>query len=136
MKQTILNLIEEHKLNSNSRKREKVYKRYYLIGVLYSMNCMTLREIGEAFNRDHATVIHAIKQHNKWWHMKDQLYYRLVHELIEIVQPELMMLPKNYYFKCQAGDNMVTIQGNFTQKMLTELNETLNRHEISAIFAQ
>ena len=136
MKQTILNLIQEHKLDSNSRKREKVHKRYYLMGVLYSMNCMTLTEIGESFKRDHATVIHGIKQHNKWWHMKDQLYYRLVHDFIEIVQPELLRLPKNYYFKCKAGDNMVTIEGNFTQKMLTSLNETLNRHEISAIFAE
>lgn len=136
MKQTILELIKEHKLDGKMQTREKVYKRHYLMGVLYSMNCMPLREIGEAFNRDHATVIHGVKQHNKWWHMKDELYLRMIHELVQVVEPELLSLPKNYYFKCKASENMVTIQGNFTQKMLNALNQTLNRNEISAIFGE
>lgn len=136
MKQTILELIKEHKLDGKMQTREKVYKRHYLMACLFSMNTMPLREIGEAFNRDHSTVIHGIKQHAKWWEIKDELYYRMIHDLVEIVQPELMMLPKDYYFKCKAGDNMVTIKGNFTQKMLTALNEPLNRKQISAIFAE
>jgi|694.fasta_scaffold03773_11 hypothetical protein len=136
MKETIKELIKEHKLDGKMQTREKVYKRFYLMGVLYSLNTMPLNEIGKLFNRDHSTVIHGVKQHNKWWHMKDELYYRMIHDLVEIVEPELLSLPKNYYFKCKASENMVTIQGNFTQKMLTALNEPLNRKQISAILAE
>ena len=135
MKETIIDLIKEHKLDTKKRKREIVYKRYYLMGVLYSMNTFTLQEIGRMFNRDHATAIYGIKQHNEWWQHKDELYLKYVHSLVEIIEPGVHALPKDFYFYCHAEGDTVTIRGSFTQKMLNQLNQTLTREELSNVFS-
>lgn len=51
------------KLLSNSRARRLVWIRYILYNYLKTVGSMTLTEIGNVFNRDHATVIHGIKKH-------------------------------------------------------------------------
>ena len=46
---------EREGLTSDSRLREKVYRRHYLYAYLKA-NDFTLMEIGDAFNRHHATI--------------------------------------------------------------------------------
>ena len=67
MNEDIKELIAEFKLDKPNRKRDIVYKRYYLMHILHCRSRLCLREIGEMFNRDHSSVIHALKEHERWW---------------------------------------------------------------------
>jgi len=56
-----VNLQFEVDLTSKSRKRKEVYLRAILIKIIYKRTNYSLEKIGSFFNRDHATVIHALK---------------------------------------------------------------------------
>ena len=70
---TILEFIERDKLASKSRLRELNHKRVYLYAFLRS-NGYKLQEIGNMFNRDHATIIHGIKNYKLFKESKDPLF--------------------------------------------------------------
>jgi hypothetical protein len=53
-------IIEFHELRSSKRKRNLVYKRAFLCRTLRDIN-FTLSFIGDLINKDHSTVIHALK---------------------------------------------------------------------------
>ena len=74
--------ITKYKLDTNSRNRSYVYKRYY---VMYRLNkCkVSLTQIGKMLNRHHATVIHGIKMHRRWSRQQDKVY---LHEIDSLVQ--------------------------------------------------
>ena len=74
--------ITKYKLDTNSRNRAYVYKRYY---VMYRLNkCkVSLTQIGKMLNRHHATVIHGIRMHRRWSRMQDKVY---LHEIDSLVQ--------------------------------------------------
>ena len=131
---TILELIEEFKLNKPSRIREDVYKRFYLMNMLHQTTPLSLAEIGELFGRNHTSVIYGIKQHERWTFTKDQEYIRAIHPLPELVGDE-GLLAKTRYFNCTVTEDSVTIRGRFTKKTLQELNRPLTKTDISLIFA-
>jgi IS30 family transposase len=74
--------ITKYKLDTDSRNRSYVYKRYY---VMYRLNkCkVSLTQIGKMLNRHHATVIHGIRMHRRWSRMQDKVY---LHEIDSLVQ--------------------------------------------------
>ena len=68
-----INLIESVKgyviskgLDSKSRKQKAVYERYYLYKYIKDHTFLTLAEIGEIFDRDHATVLHGLNEFEKY----------------------------------------------------------------------
>lgn len=134
MNEDIKELIAEFKLNKPSRKRDIVYKRYYLMHILHCRSRLCLREIGELFNRDHSSVIHGLKEHNRWWSQLDQEYLRAIHPLPELVTDE-ERIPKNQYFDCETTEDSITIRGKFTKGMLKEFERPLTKIDISLIFA-
>lgn len=60
----IKELIEEHGLNTPSRKESLVYKRFIFWNYLYKVMGMTLEDIGKEFNRNHSSVIYGIRKYN------------------------------------------------------------------------
>jgi hypothetical protein len=57
----INNYIIRHNLNKPSRKRESVYQRMYLYGVLYHCHKKTLMDIAKLFyKKDHVSIRHAL----------------------------------------------------------------------------
>ncbi len=74
--------ITKYQLDTDSRNRAYVYKRYY---VMYRLNkCkVSLTQIGKMLNRHHATVIHGIRMHRRWTRMQYKLY---LHEIEPLVQ--------------------------------------------------
>lgn len=134
MNEDIKELIAEFKLDKPNRKREIVYKRYYLMNVLHCRSRLCLREIGELFNRDHSSVIHALKEHERWWSQLDEEYLRAVHPLTELVTNE-GRIPKNQFFEFETTEDSITIRGKFTKRVLKEFNKPLTKTEISLIFA-
>ena len=58
--------IIENDLDTNSRKRESAYQRWYLYEFLKNNTFLTLEEIGKLFDRDHSTVLHGLKEFQKF----------------------------------------------------------------------
>ena len=71
---TILEMIESDNLKGKSRKRNLVHKRIYLYVILRKHGYI-LKEIGDMFNRSHATVIHGIDNYKLFEDLKDHLFY-------------------------------------------------------------
>lgn len=65
--------IVKHNLDSRSRKREFTYPRFYLFEYLKKNTGLTLKEIGEMFNRDHTDVIYGLNVIDTY--RDDELFY-------------------------------------------------------------
>ncbi len=53
--------VEQHQIKKKTRKREIVLARQACMQIAYRKSKLSLKEIGEYFDRDHSTVIHSIK---------------------------------------------------------------------------
>ena len=78
-------LIEKDNLISNNRSRGMIYKRAYLYHIL-RIEGLTLTDSGKLFNRDHATVINALKTHDNYY-KRDKIYDKIVDEYEQIFYP-------------------------------------------------
>jgi len=58
--------IQEERLDTKSRKRQLVYQRFYLYKYLRHMYGNSLEWIGQEFGRGHDTVIHGLKEFEKY----------------------------------------------------------------------
>ena len=70
----IAEIVDLEGLRQINRKHYLVHQRYYLMWFLRQNTKMSLTAIGQMFNRDHSTVIHAIKQHNDLVDVDDDMY--------------------------------------------------------------
>jgi hypothetical protein len=66
-------LIDNDQLNVKSRSQIRCHRRYYLYNKMRERG-LSLQQIGDCFNRDHATVIYGIKMHNTYTSQKDSKY--------------------------------------------------------------
>tara|TARA_R110000803_G_scaffold106557_2_gene174639 strand:+ start:967 stop:1392 length:426 start_codon:yes stop_codon:yes gene_type:complete len=75
--------ITKYNLKSSSRDRESVYMRAYLYAYLRSDSLMTYQQIGKMFNRNHATIIHALNRiHNRYWDGGDRVYIEYIQDVM------------------------------------------------------
>ena len=91
-------LIDQYDLASKSRERDKVYFRSYIYWLLREDGWI-MSDIGNLFNRDHATVINGLKVHEAYY-KKDKVYMRFVRKLDEIFNPSIdeIMIAKDTIF--------------------------------------
>ena len=73
---SIHELIEKYGLLNKSRRRDVLFKRYYLYNELRTCG-LSLSEIGRVFNKNHATILHGLSVH------KDLTSYRDVDYVAE-----------------------------------------------------
>jgi hypothetical protein len=66
-------LIELYKLTDKTRKREIIYKRYFIFNELRQAG-LSLMQIGEIFGKNHATIIHGLTVHQDLLRYKDAIY--------------------------------------------------------------
>lgn len=66
---------------SKSRQRELVLARNMCMYIMKNYFNMTLKEVGKAFNRDHTTVIHAIRMFQQDREVNEQ--YNLAYEEVK-----------------------------------------------------
>lgn len=92
----IKEIIEEYDLASKSRDRDKVYHRAYFYSLLREEG-WHLSKIGRLFNRNHATVINALKIHDGYYG-KDKIYMRYIKQFEEIFRPSVEV-PKDTIFQ-------------------------------------
>jgi hypothetical protein len=77
-------LIEKHSLKENTRRRDVLFKRYFIFNELRTYG-LSLTMIGEIFGKNHATVLNGLRVH------KDMLSYRDADYISEtsIIQSDL-----------------------------------------------
>jgi hypothetical protein len=84
----IMELIERDDLASKDRYRDLIYKRSFLYAVLKE-NGWHLSKIGKLFNRNHATVINALKVYEQFY-KHDKLYDSTIkHYVKELLDEEV-----------------------------------------------
>jgi hypothetical protein len=69
----IHHLIKVFELKNKTRKREVIYKRYFIYNELRRAG-LNLMQIGEIFDKHHSTIIHGITIHNDLLRFKDAFY--------------------------------------------------------------
>ena len=124
--------ITKYKLDTDSRNRSYVYKRYY---VMYRLNkCkVSLTQIGKMLNRHHATVIHGIRMHRRWSRQLDKVY---LHEVEPLVQTAKDLNYEDKY-KVSAVENLnyinVKIQMPWTHDKVYQFKEYMTAKELAEI---
>ena len=83
--QQVKELIQIDRLDSKDRYRDMIYKRSYLYAILREEG-WHLSKIGRLFNRNHATVINALKVHDAFYG-RDKIYMRNVKHYDLIFRP-------------------------------------------------
>lgn len=71
MVEEIINRIKDDDLINDCRQRNKVHKRWYFYFVLKSYG-LTLKQIGTIFHKNHATIIHGIRQYKYFTESNDK----------------------------------------------------------------
>ena len=70
----IKRVIDDFDLKNKSRKPYFTYNRFFIFNYLFDNLKMSYTGIGLLFDRDHSTVIHGIREHNKYVEIKDSIY--------------------------------------------------------------
>ena len=82
----IKEIIEIYDLKAKNRKREFIYKRFYLFNFLSNSNLkINYTQIGKLFNKDHATVLNGLKQHNDLMQFNDDVYLEHTKEIADTI---------------------------------------------------
>ena len=124
--------ITKYQLDTDSRNRAYVYKRYY---VMYRLNkCkVSLTQIGKMLNRHHATVIHGIRMHRRWSRQLDKVY---LHEIDPLVQAAINNDYEDKY-KVSAVENFnyinVRIQMPWEYDKVQQFKEYMTAKELAEI---
>ncbi len=99
--------IQEENLDTKSRKRELVYQRFYIYKYLKEENSHnSLAWIGQEFGRDHATVIHGLREYEKY--KDDRLfleYTKQVRELFPMGEESTGVTHSTLMFQILAQQN-------------------------------
>lgn len=123
----IQELIQRDRLSSPKRDHELVYRRAYLMQELRSSG-MTLKEIGQMFKRDHATVLHSIRTHEWLASTNDKLYMDCTAEyrfILDQVDRESARDLETDILKCNSYATFKVIKsrikrGIYAQKVVTK----------------
>lgn len=70
---SIHELIEKYGLLDKSRRRDVLFKRYYLYNELRTCG-LSLSQIGRVFNKNHATILHGLRVHKDLTSYRDTDY--------------------------------------------------------------
>jgi hypothetical protein len=136
LNQDIIDIIEEYQLMIPKRNPEIAFKRYFLYNFLQKRRHLSTTMIGRMFGKNHASVIHGIREHEYWWKRKDPYYLRAVYPLPELITHRREDV-NSYDVKVMHLDDQevkVTITGVFSPKMLTSIEQVMQREEIGRIF--
>jgi hypothetical protein len=99
MIEKIKEIIKKYDLKSSTRKREKVYQRFYIYSELKKIG-LTQTDIGILLDKDHASVIHGLKV-DKLYQNCDNIYDENIAPIKRILYPQdtSVELPKYSIFE-------------------------------------
>lgn len=129
-RQFIISLIAKYDLANTRRKEEEVYKRYYIYYMLSRIG-MGSSAIAREFKKDHASVIHGIKQHKKWYKLNDQRYLNAIKILVDEVEMydnNLHFIPVNIRRRGEKSDITFTLE--FDEEIVHIFEDKLTLNEL------
>ena len=121
--QQIKELIIQDELATKSRQRGRIYKRSYLYAILREEG-WNLSDIGKLFNRNHATVINALKIHDGYYG-KDKIYMRYIKQFDDIFKPAVEV-PKDSIFQDIMNCHNTTQLRLIKEKIVNGWYESVN----------
>lgn len=73
--QQVQTYLDVSNIDLKSRKRENLYKRYYLINFLKEKTDLSLSDIGDIFKKDHSSIVKALKEAKNLEIYEDYMYF-------------------------------------------------------------
>lgn len=73
--QQVQTYIDVSGIDLKSRKREQIYRRYYLINFLKEKTDLSLNAIGDIFKKDHSSIVHSIRAAKELEIYEDYMLY-------------------------------------------------------------
>jgi hypothetical protein len=120
----IKNIIQRDGLGAKSRYQVLTMRRRYLMAELRGLD-LPFHSIGELFNRDHATAIHNIKQHNWAIESGDLYYISVIQDDIDELQgsPNVKKLRflKDDILRCKSYNQLKAIKRRVLRNEYEEL---------------
>jgi hypothetical protein len=111
----LIKIAEAHGLQRKTRKRDIVYKRYYIFSEM--RKGLTFEQVGDMFGMNHSTVLYGVNQHELFMKQRDALYMGIISELWQEVNRFSItaLSEKNMYMSVShlAGP-IVTLELQFT----------------------
>ncbi len=77
-KELLNEVIAKYEVNTKSRKRDKVYARFVISKYLKNKG-WSLQKIGEELNRDHSSIVYALKQFDI---LKNEMDFKHIYSVI------------------------------------------------------
>ena len=136
-KETIKEIVENYfeiSISRNTRKRQYVEARAIYFKLCREFTQLSLEQIGESVNRDHASVLHGVKSINTWVQvdkrMKNSMHI-LRNKIInyQIEKDETVELNESIVLKYIQLKEQVKWQEEMIQKLNTDLNEITIKHD-------
>lgn len=81
-----LSVIKNEKLDKKNRQRPLVYRRCYISHILKDKLGWTYSDVGRAFNKHHATILHLHRNHKYMYsgRFKDEVYIDSISDLVQL----------------------------------------------------
>jgi len=120
-------IIQRDALDTKCRKQVNNMRRRYLMASLRALG-IPFKAVGEMFNRDHATVMHNIKQHH-WSIESGDTYYTTViqddiDELHSTAQVKTIRFLRDDILKCRSYNQLKAIKRRVLRNEYEELLTT------------
>lgn len=120
----IKEIIQRDGLGTKCRKQVNNMRRRYLMASLRALD-MPYKVVGEMFNRDHATVIHNIRQHNWSIESGDSYYITVIqddiNELNGVADVKYRRYLKDDILKCKSYNELKAIKRRVMYNKYQEL---------------
>ena len=136
-KETIKEIVENYfelSISRNTRKRQYVEARAIYFKLCREFTQLSLEQIGESVNRDHASVLHGVKSINTWVQvdkrMKNSMHI-LRNKIInyQIEKDETVELNESIVLKYIQLKEQVKELEVMNKTLSTELNEITEKHD-------
>ena len=135
-KETIKEIVENYfelSISRNTRKRQYVEARAIYFKLCREFTQLSLEQIGESVNRDHASVLHGVKSINTWVQvdkrMKNSMHI-LRNKIInyQIETDETVELNESIVLKYIQLKEQVKELQEINKNLSTDLNEITEKH--------
>jgi len=112
-------ICKDFRLKEKNRERDTLYRRYFAMYLLVQNTKLTKTKIGKIFNRDHATVLNAMKQVKNLIETNDPFY-------LEAIEPIYKTFNGLDFLSFINKASIENIDGN-SEKFIKEQIELLNK---------
>ena len=129
-KEMIKEIVEQHyqlKLETNTRKREYVEARSIYYKLLRDKTRLPLSHIGETLNKDHATVLHSLRNLNNWLEYDRQIKTDY-NTILQRIDYAISVNPDEFY-SAESLEGFYEKEYKILKQKYNFLKSVLNKYE-------